>query len=63
MAALYQQKGQNGMDELRAQALALLASLSEEQLLMVVAYAQCVKDRERAIQVAELAHVLEEERT
>jgi hypothetical protein len=49
------------MEELRAQAMDVLASLSEEQLLMVVAYAQCVKDGERAIPVAELAQVLEED--
>ena len=48
------------MDELREQALAVLASLSEEQLLMVIAYAECVKDGERPIPVADLTRTLEE---
>ena len=48
------------MDELKAQAMGVLASLSEEQLLMVLAYAQCVKDGERPIPVEEL-QLLEEE--
>jgi hypothetical protein len=63
LPAEYQRKGPAGMEELRAQATDLLASLSEEQLLMVLAYAQCVKDGERPIPVAELAQALEEERT
>jgi putative heme iron utilization protein len=50
------------MEELRAQAMDVLASLSEEQVLMVIAYAQCVKDSERAIPVTDLAQGLEEER-
>jgi len=49
------------MDELKAQVLDVLASLSEEQILMVIAYAQCVKDGERPIHVEEL-RLLEEER-
>jgi hypothetical protein len=51
------------MEELKAQVMNVLASLSEEQLIMVVAYAQCVKDGERPIPVAELAQVLEEDRS
>jgi hypothetical protein len=39
----------------------VLASLSEEQLLMVIAYAQCVKDSERPTSVAGLALLLDEE--
>ena len=47
------------MEELRAQAMEVLATLSEEQLLRGVAYAQCVKDGDRPIPVDGL---LEEER-
>ena len=47
------------MEELRAQAMDVLTTLSEEQLLMVIAYAQCVKDGDRPIAVEGL---LEEER-
>ena len=50
------------MEELRAQAMGVLATLSEEQLIMVIACAQCVKDGDRPILVAELARLLEEER-
>jgi len=39
------------MKELRQQAVDLLAGLTEEQLLMVLAYAQCLKDGEEAIPV------------
>ena len=49
------------MEELRAQAMDVLAALSEEQLLMVLAYAQCVKDGEPPLRVEELARLLEEE--
>jgi hypothetical protein len=37
------------MEELRQQAVDVLSGLSEEQLLMVLAYAQCLKDGEEAI--------------
>ena len=40
------------MEELRQQAVDLLAGLTEEQLLRVLAYAQCLKDGEEAIPVA-----------
>jgi hypothetical protein len=40
------------MEELRQQAVDLLAGLTDEQLLMVLAYVQCVKDGEEAIRVA-----------
>jgi hypothetical protein len=50
------------MEELRAQAMGVLANLSEEQLIMVIAYAQCVKDGEPPLRIAELSKLLEEER-
>lgn len=49
------------MNELKAQVMDVLASLSEEQVLMVIAYAQCIKDGERPIHVEELK-LLDEER-
>ena len=50
------------MEELRAQAVGVRATLSEEQLIMVIAYAQCVKDGEAPLRIAELSKLLEEER-
>ncbi len=48
------------MDELRQQATDVLAHLSEEQLLMVVAYAQCLKDGETAIPIEGFEGLAEE---
>lgn len=46
------------MEELRAQTLDLLSSLTEEQVQMVLAYARCLKDSEDAV-VVSLEELLE----
>jgi hypothetical protein len=48
------------MEELRQQAHDVLADLSEEQLLMVLAYAQCLKDGETAIAIEGFEGLAEE---
>lgn len=48
------------MDELRQQAVAALTDLSEEQLLMVLAYTQCLKDGETAIAIEGFEGLAEE---
>ncbi len=48
------------MDELRTEALEVLASLTEEQMLLVLAYARCLKDGAAAIAGHGLEDLLEE---
>ena len=48
------------MEDLRNQVLEALAGLTEEQILMVVAYAQCVRDGETPIPIQGLESLLEE---
>lgn len=48
------------MEDLKRQALDVLVTLTEEQLLMVIAYAQCLKDGEAPIPIGGLEELLEE---
>ncbi len=50
------------MDDLRAEALEVLASLNEEQLLLLLAYARCLKDGAEAFAAPHAIEGLLEER-
>jgi hypothetical protein len=49
------------MDELRREALDVVASLDEEQMILILAYARCLRDGAAALTIDGLEDVLQEE--